>query len=100
MDGERVAYLALTQVPGMGAARLQTLLTACKTAIGAHSAPIAFLRALPGFSGPISSALKATPLDVGLKTLEAAAKLFNVSPLLVKHQYDNQLAKTADWIDW
>jgi DNA processing protein len=33
------------------------------------------LRALPGFSGPISSALKATPLDVGLKTLEAAAKL-------------------------
>ena len=75
MDGERVAYLALTQVPGMGAARLQTLLTACKTAIGAHSAPIAFLRALPGFSGPISSALKATPLDVGLKTLEAAAKL-------------------------
>jgi DNA processing protein len=75
VDNERVAYLALTQVPGMGAARLQTLLTACKTAIGAHSAPIAFLRALPGFSGAISSALKATPLDVGLKTLEAAAKL-------------------------
>jgi DNA processing protein len=75
VDSERVAYLALTQVPGMGAARLQTLLTACKTAIGAHSAPIAFLRALPGFSGPISSALKATPLDVGLKTLEDADKL-------------------------
>jgi DNA processing protein len=75
VDDERVAYLALTQVPGMGAGRLQTLLTACKTAIGAHSAPIAFLRSLPGFSGPISSALKATPLDTGQKTLEAAAKL-------------------------
>jgi DNA processing protein len=75
MDDERVAYLTLTQVPGMGAARLQTLLTACHTAIGAHSAPIAFLRALPGFSGPITSALKATPLDTGRKTLEVAAEL-------------------------
>lgn len=75
MDSERIAYLALTQVPGMGAARLQTLLTACKTAIGAHSAPIAFLRALPGFSGPVSSELKATPLESGLKVLEDAAKL-------------------------
>jgi DNA processing protein len=75
VDSERIAYLALTQVPGMGAARLQTLLTACKTAIGAHSAPIAFLRALPGFSGPVSSELKTTPLESGLKVLEDAAKL-------------------------
>jgi DNA processing protein len=75
VDDERVAYLTLTQVPGMGAVRLQTLLTACQTAIGAHSAPIAFLRALPGFGGPISSEIKATPLDTGRKTIEDAARL-------------------------
>ena len=75
MDDERVAYLALTQVPGMGAARLKTLLSACKTAIGAHSAPIAFLGALPGFSRAIASAIKATPLETGRKTAEDAARL-------------------------
>jgi DNA processing protein len=75
MDDERVAYLALTQVPGMGAVRLKTLLTACKTAIGAHSAPIAFLGALPGFSRAIASAIKATPLETGRKTAEDAARL-------------------------
>jgi DNA processing protein len=75
VDDERVAYLALTQVPGMGAGRLQALLTACKTAIGAHSASIAFLRTVPGFAGPLSSAIKATPLEWGRKTLEDASKL-------------------------
>ena len=75
MDDERVAYLALTQVPGMGAVRLQTLLTACKTSLGAHSAPIAFLSALPGFSRAVATALKATPLDSGRKVADAAAAL-------------------------
>ena len=75
MDDERVAYLALTLVPGMGAARLKTLLSACKTAIGAHSAPIAFLSALPGFSRAIAGAIKATPLDSGRRTAEDAARL-------------------------
>jgi DNA processing protein len=75
MDHERTAYLALTQVPGMGAARLKTLLSAYKTAIGAHSAPIAFLGALPGFSRAIASAIKATPLETGRKIAEDAARL-------------------------
>ena len=75
MDDERVAYLTLTLVPGMGAARLKTLLSACKTAIGAHSAPIAFLGALPGFSRAIAGAIKATPLDSGRRTAEDAARL-------------------------
>ena len=39
MNDERIAYLTLTQVPGMGSARLKTLLTAFPTALGAHSAP-------------------------------------------------------------
>ena len=75
MDSERVAYLALTQVPGMGPAHLKTLLTACKTALGAHSAPASFLRTLPGFANSVASEIKATPLDVGRQTLEAAARL-------------------------
>jgi DNA processing protein len=75
MDDERVAYLALTQVPGMGAVRLKTLLSACKTAIGAHSAPIAFLGTLPGFSKAFASALKAMPLDTGRQIAEHAERL-------------------------
>jgi hypothetical protein len=39
VDDERLAHLTLTQVPGMGASRLSTLLTAFPTALGAHSAP-------------------------------------------------------------
>ncbi|HEY3011616.1 MAG TPA: DNA-processing protein DprA [Gemmatimonadales bacterium] len=75
MTDERLAYVALTQVPGMGPARLKTLLTACTTAIGAHSAPFDFLCALPGFSRALATAVKATPLDTGRKMLEDAAKL-------------------------
>ena len=75
MDEERVAYLALTQVPGLGPARLEVLLSACKTALGAHSAPFAFLKDLPGFSRAAATALKATPLETGRKTAEDAAKL-------------------------
>ncbi len=75
MDNERVAYLALTQVPGMGAARLQTLLSTCKTAIGAHSAPIAFLGSLAGFSRAIATAIKATPLEAGRRIADDASRL-------------------------
>src|SRR4051812_40800085 len=59
----------------MGPARLKTVLTACKTALGAHSAPFAFLCALPGLSRALATALKATPLEFGRKTAEAAAAL-------------------------
>jgi DNA processing protein len=75
VDDERLAYLTLTQVPGMGTSRLKTLLTAFPTALGAHSAPLEFLRTLPGFSYAIATALKATPLEVGRKMVEEAARL-------------------------
>ena len=75
MDEERLAYLALTQVPGMGPVRLQLLLSTFGSALGAHSAPFAHLRALPGFSRAVATALKATPLAAGRTTAEAAAKL-------------------------
>jgi DNA processing protein len=75
MDEERIAYLTLAQVPGMGPARLKSLLTACKTALGAHSAPFAFLSTLPGLSRAVATALKATPLEFGRKTAQNAANM-------------------------
>jgi DNA processing protein len=75
MLDERVAYLALTQVPGMGPARLAALLTAYPSPLGAHSAPFELLCTVPGFSRAMATALKETPLDTGQKTLEAAEKL-------------------------
>ena len=74
-DDERIAYLALTQVPGMGPARLHILLSAFTTALGAHSAPFDVLTHLPGFSRAAATALKATPLETGRKTAAAAAAL-------------------------
>jgi DNA processing protein len=75
MSEERLAYLALTQVPGMGPTRLKTILEFGKSAIGVHSAPFEFLCALPGLSRAFVSAIKATPLDTGREVVESAAKL-------------------------
>ena len=75
MDEERLAYLALTQVPGIGAGRLKTLLTAIPTSLGAHSAPFELLCTLPGFSRALVTVLKATPLDSGRKIYESATRL-------------------------
>jgi DNA processing protein len=75
VDDERAAYLAITQVPGMGPIRIRTLLTACQTSLGAHSASFAFLSHLPGFSRAVATALKAMPLSTGSKLAEQAASL-------------------------
>src|SRR5215208_1521383 len=75
MLDERVAYLALTQVPGMGPARLAALLTAYPSPLGAHSAPFELLCTVPGFSRAMATALKETTLDSLQNALEAAEKL-------------------------
>ena len=81
MTEEQLAYLALTQVPGMGPARLAALLTAYPSPLGAHSAPFELLCTVPGFSRAMATALKETPLAIGQKTLDAAEQL-GVSVLL------------------
>ena len=81
MTEEQLAYLALTQVPGMGPARLAALLTAYPSPLGAHSAPFEHLCTVPGFSRAMATALKDTPLAIGQKTLDAAEQL-GVSVLL------------------
>jgi DNA processing protein len=75
VDDERIAYLALTQVPGIGAARLATLLSTFNTALGAHSAPFALIRDDAGFSSAAATAIKATPLEAGRKVADAAERL-------------------------
>ncbi len=75
MDDQRVAYLALTQVPGLGAVRLQTLLSNFDSPLGAFRAPFAVLRTLPGCSHAFVSALKSTPLEVGRKLIDTADRM-------------------------
>jgi DNA processing protein len=75
VNDERLVYLTLTQVPGMGASRLKTLLTSFSTAVSAYSAPYEDLSSLPGFSWAIATALKATPLEIGRKVVEEAGRL-------------------------
>jgi DNA processing protein len=75
MDDQRIAYLALTQVPGLGAARLQTLLSTFESPLGAFRAPFAFLSALPGCSPAFASALKATPIDTGHQLIATAERM-------------------------
>lgn len=75
MDDERLAYLALTQVPGMGPARLDTLLTSLESPLGAYSAPFEFLCTLPGFSRSLASAVKSTPLEAGRRLAETAERM-------------------------
>ena len=70
MDPSRLAYLALVQVPGLGPARLQSLIKAFDSALGAHSAPFEFLCTVPGISRACASAIKGTPLLAGRRLVD------------------------------
>jgi DNA processing protein len=82
MSDERAAFLALALVPGIGPARLQTLLDACQTSLGALSAPLAFLRAVPGFSRASATAIKAASLADGHRVLDQVQRVGGVVLLL------------------
>jgi DNA processing protein len=75
MDRQRLAYLALTQVPGLGPARLKDLLDHCHTPLGAHSAPFALLCAIPDMPLDCATAIKATPLATGRQLVEACERI-------------------------
>jgi DNA processing protein len=75
MDSQRLAYLALTQVPGLGPARLAALLDACHTPLGAHSAPFAFLCTIPGIGHASATEIKATPLRTGRQLADACDRI-------------------------
>ena len=72
---ERAAYLALTGVPGIGAARLRTLRAAFQSARGALAAPHGALAALPGFSLAAATAIRSLRPEAGLGILDALDRL-------------------------
>ena len=62
---EVAAYLALSQVPGIGAARLHALVAAFGSAGGALHAPHGAIASLPGFSRAAAGAIRAVSPRAG-----------------------------------
>ncbi|HWA16140.1 MAG TPA: hypothetical protein VG817_06900, partial [Gemmatimonadales bacterium] len=81
VDDERAAWVALGLVPGIGAARFHSLLSALSTPLGALSAPFAFLCAVPGITRAAATAIKSASLEDGRRVLRELARL-NATVLL------------------
>jgi DNA processing protein len=75
VDDERAMYVALALTPGIGPHRLATLLKACRSALGAHAAPFAFLASLPGFSRAGATSVKEARPSEGHDLLRIAAEM-------------------------
>lgn len=75
IDDERAMYVALAMTPGIGPHRLATLLKACRSALGAHAAPFAFLASLPGFSRAGATSVKQARPSDGHDMLRIAAEM-------------------------
>src|SRR6266581_1583018 len=72
---EVAAYLALAQIPGIGAARLRALIAAFGSAGGAIQAPHGALASLPGFSKAAATAIRGAAVRRGAEVLAEVAKL-------------------------
>ncbi|MGH7568073.1 MAG: DNA-processing protein DprA [Gemmatimonadales bacterium] len=72
---ELAAYLALAEVPGIGAARLRTLVTAFQSALGALRAPHGAIAALPGFSRAAATAIRSAAPRRGRDILQQLERL-------------------------
>src|SRR5437879_12176460 len=72
---EVAAYLALAQVPGIGAARLRPPVAAFGTAAAALRAPHGALAALPGFSRAAATAIRASSPQAGHEILDQLDRL-------------------------
>jgi DNA processing protein len=71
----RAAYLALALTPGIGAARLTSLLRVFDTPDGALQAPFAFLCTVPGISRAAATAICSARVSDGDRILEAIDRL-------------------------
>ncbi len=74
-DRGRAAYVALATTPGIGPARMATLLEATGTALGAITAPFAFLCSLPGISRAAATAIRQASVDGGHSILTRLRQL-------------------------
>ena len=72
---ELAAELALAQVPGIGAARLRTLVAAFGSAGGALHAPRGAIAALPGFSRAAAGAIHGVSVAAGREILAQLDRL-------------------------
>lgn len=71
----RPAYVALALTPGIGAARLTTLLRVFHTPDGALQAPFAFLCTLPGISRAAATAICSARASDGARVLEEVERM-------------------------
>ena len=71
----RAAYVALALTPGIGAARLTSLLRVFRTPDGALQAPFAFLCTVPGISRAAATAICSTRVAAGQKVLNTLERL-------------------------
>jgi DNA processing protein len=74
-SGELAAYLALAQIPGIGSARLRTLLDAFGTAVGAQTAPAGAIAGLPGFGPAAANAVRGAGRRGGEEILRALDRI-------------------------
>lgn len=72
---ELAAYLALGLIPGIGAARLRTLLAAFGSAGDALVAPHGAIASLPGFGPAAATAIRATGRGAGVEIVAALERL-------------------------
>ena len=96
MDDQRLAYLALAQVPGIGPSRLETVLAAFQTPLGAFSAPFELLGALPGFSRAAATALKSASPEDGRRLVEATERLGGKVLLIMDAEFPGHLRTIPD----
>ena len=75
MDQQRAAYVALALTPGIGPSRIHAILQVCHTATGAFSAPVEFLRTIPGITPAAASAIAAGGVSAGVRALEETERL-------------------------
>ncbi|HEU5170115.1 MAG TPA: DNA-processing protein DprA [Gemmatimonadales bacterium] len=73
MDRERAARIALALTPGVGAARLDLLVKAFGSGYGALEAPLARLRATPGVTLALATAVAAQTIGEAERAIERTA---------------------------
>jgi len=96
LEAERAAFVALALVPGIGPTRLASLLQHCNTALGALSAPFAFLCTVPGISSAAATAIGAVSPADGERILRQAQDLGAHVALRMDPTYPAMLQQIPD----
>ncbi len=96
VDEERAAFVALALVPGISPTRRASLLEHCTTALGALSAPFAFLCTVPGMSRAAATALAAASPADGERVLGQAETLGARAILISDAEYPGILREIPD----